>query len=68
MIHDSRSSDLGKESFLGGLTHAQELAIHLQKLITDQAALDCCLQFEEQAYRLKYQFYDQFLTLVKSQQ
>lgn len=67
MIHDSRSSDLGKESFLGGLTHAQELAIHLQKLITDQAALDCCLQFEEQAYQLKYQFYDQFLALVKSQ-
>jgi hypothetical protein len=61
MIHDNRSSDLGKEGFLGGLTHAQELAIHLQKLITDQAALDCCLQFEEQAYQLKYQFYDQFL-------
>jgi hypothetical protein len=52
MIHDNRSSDLGKEGFLGGLTHAQELAIHLQKLITDQAALDCCLQFEERAYTL----------------
>ena len=61
MIHDNRSSDLGKESFLGGLTHAQELAIHLQKLITDQDSLNCCLQLEEQAYQLKYQFYGQFL-------
>jgi hypothetical protein len=61
MIHDNRSSDLGKEGFLGGLTHAQELAIHLQKLITDQAALDYCLKLEQQAYQLKYQFYDQFL-------
>ncbi len=61
MIHDNRSSDLGKESFLGGLTHAQELAVHLQKLVSDEAALDCCLQLEQQAYQLKYQFYDQFL-------
>jgi hypothetical protein len=61
MIHDNRSSDLGKESFLGGLTHAQELAIHLQKLVVDQAAVDYCLKLEEQAYQLKYQFYDQFL-------
>jgi hypothetical protein len=61
MIHDNRSSDLGKEGFLGGLTHAQELAIHLQKLITDRAALDYCLKLEQQAYQLKYQFYDQFL-------
>jgi hypothetical protein len=61
MIHDNRSSDLGQESFLGGLTHAQELAIHLHKLIVDQAAVDYCLKLEEQAYQLKYQFYDQFL-------
>jgi hypothetical protein len=61
MIHDNRSSDLGKEGFLGGLTHAQELAVHLQKLITDRAALDYCLKLEDQAYQLKYQFYDQFL-------
>jgi hypothetical protein len=60
MIHDNRGSDLGKESFLGGLTHAQELAIHLQRLVSDEAALDCCLQLEQQAYQLKYQFYDQF--------
>jgi hypothetical protein len=61
MIHDNRSSDLGKESFLGGLTHAQELAIHLQKLISDEGALDSCLKLEDQACQLKYQFYDQFL-------
>jgi hypothetical protein len=61
MIHDNRSSDLGKESFLGGLTHAQELAIHLQKLVIDQDAVDYCLKLEAQAYQLKYQFYDQFL-------
>lgn len=61
MIHDHRGSDLGQESFLGGLSHAQELAIHLQKLIVDRDALDTCLQLEHQACQLKHQFYDQFL-------
>lgn len=62
MIHDSRNSDIGKESFLGGLTHAQELAIHLQKLISSEDALLYCLKIEESAYQLKYQFYDQFVS------
>ncbi|MBD2302651.1 hypothetical protein [Nostoc sp. FACHB-190] len=61
MIHDSRNSDIGKESFLGGLTHAQELAIHLQKLITSEDALLYCINIENNAYQLKYQFYDQFV-------
>jgi len=61
MIHDSRSSDIGKEGFLGGLTHAQELAIHLQKLISSEAALSYCLSLEEHAFQLKYQFYNQFM-------
>lgn len=62
MIHDRRSSDIGKESFLGGLTHAQELAIHLQKLIVTEDALLCCINLEENAYQLKCQFYDQFIS------
>lgn len=61
MIHDSRSSDIGKESFLGGLTHAQEMAIHLQRLISSEDALLYCIKLEESAYQLKYQFYDQFI-------
>lgn len=61
MIHDNRSSDLGRESFLGGLTHAQELGIHLHKLISDDRALATCLQLEQQACQLKHQFYDQFM-------
>ena len=60
-IHDSRNSDIGKESLLGGLTHAQELAIHLQKLILSEDALLYCLNIEESAYRLKYKFYDRFI-------
>lgn len=62
MIHDSRSSDIGKESFLGGLTHSQELAIHLQRLISSEDALLYCIKLEECAYQLKHQFYDQFIS------
>ena len=29
MIHDRRQSDIGAEQLLGGLTHAQELGLHL---------------------------------------
>ncbi len=61
MIHDSRNSDIGKESFLGGLTHSQELAIHLQRLITSEDALVYCINVEDNAHQLKYQFYDQFV-------
>jgi hypothetical protein len=63
MIHDSRNSDIGKESFLGGLTHSQELAIHLQKLISSEEALLYCINLEESAYQLKYQFYEQFISV-----
>ncbi|MFN6517926.1 MAG: hypothetical protein RMY29_026045 [Nostoc sp. CreGUA01] len=61
MIHDSRNSDIGKESFLGGLTHSQQLAIHLQRLITSEDALFYCISVEDSAHQLKYQFYDQFI-------
>jgi hypothetical protein len=61
-IHDSRNSDIGKESLLGGLTHAQELAIHLQRLISSETALLYCINLEESAYQLKYQFYNQFIS------
>lgn len=61
LIHDNRNSDIGKESFLGGLTHAQELAIHLQRLISSEDALLYCINVEENAYQLKYQFYNQFI-------
>jgi hypothetical protein len=62
MIHDSRNSDIGKESFLGGLTHSQELAIHLQRLISSEEALFYCTHIEQSVYQLKYQFYDQFIS------
>jgi len=62
MIHDSRNSDIGKESFLGGLTHSQELAIHLQKLISSEEALLYCTHIEQSVYQLKYKFYDQFIS------
>lgn len=60
MLHDARSSDLGKESLLGGLTHSQELAIHLQRLISAEDALLYCIDIEQRSYLLKSQFYDQF--------
>lgn|ERR687886_699158 len=61
MIHDSRNSDVGQESILGGLTHSQELAIHLKRLISSEDALVYCLNLQENAYQLKCQFYDQFI-------
>jgi hypothetical protein len=61
MIHDSRNSDIGQESILGGLTHSQELAIHLKRLISSEDALVYCLNLQENAYQLKCQFYDQFI-------
>jgi len=60
MIHDSRGSDVGHENILGGLTHSQELAVHLQRLIQSEEALNYCLNLEEAAFQLKHQFYDQF--------
>jgi hypothetical protein len=61
MIHDSRSSDVGQESILGGLTHSQELGIHLKRLISSEAALQYCLEIQKDVYQLKWQFYDQFV-------
>jgi hypothetical protein len=61
MIHDSRNSDIGKEKILGGLTHSQELAVHLKELIVSEEALALCLKLTESAYQLKCQFYDQFV-------
>lgn len=61
MIHDSRNSDIGQERILGGLTHSQELAIHLKRLISSEDALAYCLNLQENAYQFKCQFYDQFI-------
>lgn len=61
LIHDSRNSDLGKENLLGGLTHSQELGIHLTRLISSSRVLDLCMELEKKAYLLKYKFYNQFL-------
>jgi hypothetical protein len=61
MIHDSRNSNIGQEKILGGLTHSQELAIHLKRLISSEDALAYCLHLQENAYQLKCQFYDQFI-------
>lgn len=62
MIHDSRNSDIGQESILGGLTHSQELAIHLKRLILSEDALVYCLNLQENAYQLKCKFYNQFIS------
>ena len=64
LIHDSRNSDVGQENLLGGLTHAQELAIHLKRLISSSEVLDLCITLERKAYLLKYKFYAQFLNLI----
>jgi len=62
MIHDSRNSDIAQESILGGLTHSQELAIHLKRLISSENALVYCFNLQENVYQLKCQFYNQFIS------
>lgn len=61
MIHDRRQSDINDESWLGGLTHSQELARHMVRLIQNEESLKKAMQVEERVTRLKYKFYDQFL-------
>ena len=64
LIHDSRNCDLGRENLLGGLTHAQELGVHLTRLITTPEKEIACREIVEKAYLLKCEFYNQFLTLL----
>lgn len=61
LIHDSRNSDIGQENLLGGLTHAEELGIHLKRLISSSEVLELCITLEKRAYLLKHEFYNQFL-------
>lgn len=61
MIHDSRQSDIGTDTLLGGLSHAQELARQISKLIPEEAALACAMHQVDQACALKSRFYDQFV-------
>ena len=61
MIHDAKNSDIGKESLLGGLTHSQEMAVHLRQLIVSEDILGECMRIEKSVYEIKYKFYDQFL-------
>ena len=60
-IHDAKISDIGNESIFGGLTHSDELAIHLKRLIASPEACDYCIDIESDICNLKYKFYDQFL-------
>jgi len=60
MIHDSRQSDIGTDTLLGGLTHAQELARLIGRLIPDERGLTCAMHQVDQACALKSRFYDQF--------
>ncbi|NES81004.1 MAG: hypothetical protein F6K10_06140 [Moorea sp. SIO2B7] len=61
MIHDNRNSDIGKESFLGGLTHSQELAVHLKNMIISEDFVHYCIDIENKVYDIKYKFYNQFI-------
>lgn len=61
MIHDRRQCDIGDEQLLGGLTHAQELARHMARLIDSDNALHCALDRMDRAWQLKDRFYRQFI-------
>lgn len=61
IVHDARHSDVGKEEMFGLRTHSQSLALHLERLIDSEKELDACIDIEEKAFNLKYQFYNQFI-------
>ena len=61
MIHDSRQSDIGTDTLLGGLTHAQELGRQISRLIPNEEGLACAMRQVEQACALKSRSNDQFL-------
>lgn len=60
MIHDRRNSHLGQENLLGGMTHSEELATHLVRLINNSEDVAACLEIEAIAFQLRSQFYNQF--------
>jgi hypothetical protein len=62
-IHDRRNSDIGRESLLGGLTHAQELGIHLRNPLSSEPVMHYCMNLEARVCQLKYEFYKQFIKL-----
>jgi hypothetical protein len=64
MIHDRRQSDIGDEQLLGGLTHAQELARHMDPWIESEAALQAAMRQVDRAWELKARFYNQFAPIV----
>jgi hypothetical protein len=64
MVHDRRQSDINEEPFFGGLTHSQELALHIGHLVGTKNALRESVQMAEEATALKIYFYDQFAHLV----
>jgi hypothetical protein len=67
MIHDDRECDVGQERVVGGATHSQRLADHINKLICcEEASLyeeaeNYCMFIERQVFKIKYKFYDQFI-------
>jgi hypothetical protein len=62
MMHDRRQSDIGERELLGGLTHSQELAVHLVGLIDSEEALHSALWQVDLAWKLKDHFYRQFVS------
>ncbi len=64
MIHDRRQSDIGEEQLLGGLTHAQELARHMESLIESESALQEAMGLVDRAWELKMRFYGQFAPIL----
>ena len=61
MIHDRPQCHIAHEQLLGGLTHAQELARHMARLIDSDNALHCALDRMDRAWQLKDRFYRQFI-------
>jgi hypothetical protein len=67
MIHDRRQTDVSDEGLLGGLTHSQELAVHIGRLVSSQSALVEAMRLEQEAVNIKFQFYDQFASFFSTQ-
>lgn len=62
MIHDDRGSDVGQEKGVGGFSHSQKLANHINRLISCEEDVDYCIAIEKQVFEIKYKFYNQFIS------
>ncbi|MEE1940511.1 hypothetical protein V1L54_14035 [Streptomyces sp. TRM 70361] len=63
-VHDAKARPLASVSLLSS-THSDRLATRMSELLAREDSTDCFRDTEERAFRLKTDFYDQFLPALE---